>query len=323
MTRAPAVIAHRGASGYLPEHTREAKVLAYGQGADFVEQDVVATRDGHLVVLHDLFLDQVTDVAARFPGRARDDGRHYVIDFDLDEIKALRVRERRRPDGPQPLFPERFRDDAVAFRVATLDEELRLVQELNRETGRNVGICPEIKHPDFHRRHGIDLARRLLETLAAFGYRSAEDRVFVQCFDASELKRCREALGTRLRLAQLVEDDRPFPDPGALAEIASYAEILGPHFAQLVDVRRAGEGVAVVETADTALAAATAGLELYPYTFRRDQVPAFFPTFEALLAFFFEEVAVSGVFCDHPDIAVRVRDGLARRTSGERGEARR
>ena len=90
----PAVIAHRGASGYLPEHTLPAKAMAYAMHADFLEQDVVATRDDALVVLHDIHLDRVTDVATRFPGRARDDGRYYVRDFDLAEIRALAVTER-------------------------------------------------------------------------------------------------------------------------------------------------------------------------------------------------------------------------------------
>ena len=89
MTTTPIVIAHRGASGYLPEHTLAAKALAYGLGADYLEQDVVATRDSRLVVLHDLYLDDVTDVARRFPGRHRRDGRHYVIDFDLAETRAI------------------------------------------------------------------------------------------------------------------------------------------------------------------------------------------------------------------------------------------
>ena len=97
MTLSPIVIAHRGASGYLPEHTLAAKALAHGLGADYIEQDVVATRDSQLVVLHDLYLDDVTDVALKFPGRQRSDGRHYVIDFDLAELEQLTVFERRAP----------------------------------------------------------------------------------------------------------------------------------------------------------------------------------------------------------------------------------
>ncbi|MCT7040174.1 glycerophosphodiester phosphodiesterase, partial [Salmonella enterica subsp. enterica serovar Pomona] len=87
------VIAHRGASGYLPEHTLPAKAMAYAQGADYLEQDLVMTKDDHLVVLHDHYLDRVTDVADRFPNRARKDGRYYAIDFTLDEIKSLKFTE--------------------------------------------------------------------------------------------------------------------------------------------------------------------------------------------------------------------------------------
>ena len=101
-----AVIAHRGASGYLPEHTLPAKALAYAMGADFLEQDVVATRDDILVVLHDIHLDRVTDVAAQFPNRARADGRFYVRDFDFAEIRTLKVTERLDDEG-QPVYPGR------------------------------------------------------------------------------------------------------------------------------------------------------------------------------------------------------------------------
>src|SRR5262245_10608653 len=108
MAESPIVIAHRGASGYLPEHTLEGKALAFGLGADYLEQDVVATRDSQLVVLHDLYLDDVTDVAERFPGRQRQDGRHYAIDFDLVELQQLSVCERRRPGSSEARFPNRF-----------------------------------------------------------------------------------------------------------------------------------------------------------------------------------------------------------------------
>jgi glycerophosphoryl diester phosphodiesterase len=195
----PCVIAHRGASGYLPEHTREAKMLAYGQGADYLEQDVVATADEHLVVLHDICLDDVTDVARRFPQRRRGDGRFYVVDFTLDELKELRVIERRQEGTDQRVFPGRFPDDEVDFRIVTFDEELRLVRALNATTGRAVGVYPEIKDPAFHHGHGIDLAARLLDALRRFGYSRQEDPAVVQCFDANELERCRYQLGTRPR----------------------------------------------------------------------------------------------------------------------------
>jgi len=106
------IIAHRGASGYLPEHTLPAKALAYAMGADFLEQDVVATRDDQLVVLHDIYLDRVTNVAERFPGRAREDGRYYARDFDLGEMRTLKVTERLDAGG-LPVYPHRFPPAAV------------------------------------------------------------------------------------------------------------------------------------------------------------------------------------------------------------------
>src|SRR5690606_38952800 len=111
----PLVIAHRGASGYLPEHTLPAKALAHAQGADFLEQDVVASRDGALLVFHDLVLDELTDVAERFPGRARADGLHYVIDFDLAELRTLKAGERRLRGSRDARFPGRFPADRPLF----------------------------------------------------------------------------------------------------------------------------------------------------------------------------------------------------------------
>ena len=130
----PVVIAHRGASGHVPEHTLPAKALAYAMGADYLEQDVVATRDGELVVLHDIYLDRVSDIAARFADRARADGRFYVRDFDLAEIKTLKVKERVNADGTR-VYPGRFDSTDEIFRVQTFAEELEFIAELvMRET---------------------------------------------------------------------------------------------------------------------------------------------------------------------------------------------
>jgi len=310
MSDAPIVIAHRGASGYLPEHTLEAKALAYGLGADYLEQDVVATRDAKLVVLHDLFLDDVTDVAERFPGRHRRDGRHYAIDFDLVELRRLAVSERRKPGSRQPRFPTRFPAETAIFRIATLDEELALIAGLNRSMGRNVGVYPEIKHPQWHRAAGIDLARLLIDTLAAHGYRDAGAAAYVQCFDATELRRVREELGCKLNLVQLVgvePEYAPLLSTQGLAEVARYADALGPSYAQLVTSHGA-----LLERSELTNDARRQGLALHPYTFRRDDLPGYATTLDDLLNLFFKDVGVDGLFCDQPDIAVRVRDRLAR-----------
>jgi glycerophosphoryl diester phosphodiesterase len=309
MTERAIVIAHRGASGYLPEHTLLAKALAYGQGADYLEQDVVATRDAELVVLHDLYLDDVSDVADRFPGRQRDDGRHYVIDFDLTELRQLTLFERRAPGKPSAKYPRRFPADVGVARIAALDEELRLIQGLNKSTGRRVGIYPEVKDPVWHRDHGIDLSGLLLTKLQTFGYSEPNDRAFVQCFDGNELQRIKSELRCRLKLIQLVGADPAYDGMltrAGLERIAGYAHGVGPSYGQLV-TQQSG---ALRPTALTENARAL-GLRLHPYTFRAEELPSYASTLERLLEVFFTQVRVDGVFCDYPDVAVRVRDALA------------
>jgi glycerophosphoryl diester phosphodiesterase len=190
----PIVIAHRGASAYLPEHSLAAKVLAHGYGADYLEQDVILSRDDVPLVFHDLYLDELTDVAARFPGRARADGRHYAIDFSLAELKQLRLHERIDPLTGQPAWPKRFQEPGVPFSIVTLDEELALVRGLNATTGRFAGIYTEVKSPAWHHAQGKDSTRAILDTLTRHGYTRRNQGAFLQCFDDVELKRVRHEL---------------------------------------------------------------------------------------------------------------------------------
>lgn len=302
------VIAHRGASGYLPEHTLAAKAMAYGMGADYLEQDLVATRDDEVIVSHDIHLDRVTDVAARFPGRARDDGRYYARDFDLAEIRTLTVTERVNADG-KAVFPGRFPAGSGTLRVNTLAEELELVAGMNAASGRSVGVYPEIKAPAWHRSEGVDLSALTLDVLARFGYRDRNAPCFVQCFDWWETRRLRESLDTDLKLVQLLAD----PDWGesdtdyaallssdGVDEMAAVVDGVGPWLQQLYKVEPI-DGCPV-STGFTALAQA-AGLEVHPYTFRKDVLPPGFSDFDALLRFFVEDLAVDGLFTDFPDIA--------------------
>ena len=175
-------------------------------GADFLEQDVVASRDGQLIVFHDLHLDQLTDVAQRFPGRARPDGMHYCIDFSLRELQSLRVTERRRQGGAGARFPGRFPLATGTFRLHTLEEELEFIQGLNRSTGRRAGVYAEIKAPAWHREHNFELGDRLIETLREFGYRTRDDGFFVQCFSGTELRRVRDKFGGDVPLIQLLDE---------------------------------------------------------------------------------------------------------------------
>jgi glycerophosphoryl diester phosphodiesterase len=306
----PLVIAHRGASGYLPEHTLISKALAYGLGADYLEQDVIASRDGALLVLHDLHLDDVSDVAVRFPGRARDDGHFYAIDFDLAELRELLLFERRRAGSTEARYPARFPKDTGLARIVTLEEELALVAGLNRSMGRSVGVYPEIKHPRWHAAHGIDLARRLLETLARFGY-GATSNVFVQCFDADELRRVRHDLGCSLPLVQLLGTEPEYAELATakgIRHVADYADGIGPHHSQLVAARNGG-----TEVLPFGAWASDAGLSVHAYTFRADDLPPYARSLEEMVEFFIGTVGVDGLFCDHPDVAVRVRNRVPRR----------
>jgi glycerophosphoryl diester phosphodiesterase len=311
MSAYPLVIAHRGASGYLPEHTAEAKALAYGQGADYLEQDVVATRDGELLVLHDIYLERVTDVAERFPARRRENGHYYAVDFELTEVRALRVGERRAPDGSKALYGGRFPVGRGRFRISTLAEEIELVQGLNAATGRHVGIYPEIKEPSWHRQHGIDLSRLLLEQLALYGYRGADDPVFVQCFDAAELKRLRAQFSTRLRLVQLVDtgpEHAALLEPAGLGAIGEYADAIGPPLLSLVDPRSPRPTKLLASAARGY--ARDAGLAVHPYTFRRERLAPFAANLEEMLALYLRDIEPDGLFCDFPDVAVAARTAV-------------
>ncbi len=308
LTERAIVIAHRGASGYLPEHTLVGKALAYGLGADYLEQDVVATRDAELIVLHDLHLDDVSDVAQRFSGRHRSDGLHYAIDFDLAELRQLTLFERRTPGAGTAKYPRRFPAGIGVARIATLDEELRLIQGLNQSTGRAVGIYSEIKDPRWHREQGVDLTRLVLAKLRVFGYTRPEHAAFVQCFDANELLRVHDELGCELRLIQLVGTEPAYAElltPAGLTRVARYAFGLGPSHRQLVADNDGRPGITMLTTHAREL-----GLRLHPYTFRREDLPRYVTTLEQLLEVFLGQARVDGVFCDFPDVAVRVRDSL-------------
>ena len=298
----PIVIAHRGASGYLPEHTLEAVSLAYGMRADYIEQDLVLTSDGVPVVLHDIHIDTVTDVADRYPDRKRADGRYYAIDFALDELRTLSVHERTDVRSGKRVFPTRFPLGRSRFRIATFVEEVELIQGLNESTGRDTGIYPEIKQPAWHQKEGQDITKIVLRELKELGYHSADDRCYLQCFDAEELKRIRRQLESKLPLVQLLSGQEPnLQSDDGLREIASYAQGIGPSLRSVL--RFDGDRVAI----DSGLVARAHrhGLVVHPYTLRADTTkPAGPESFESLLAALVKEIGVDGMFTDHPDRCV-------------------
>lgn len=292
MSALPVVIAHRGASGYLPEHTLPAKALAHGMGADFLEQDVVATRDGKLIVFHDLYLDLLTDVARRFPGRSRPDGRHYCLDFSLAELRTLHVTERRKKVGIGARYPGRFPAETGRFSIHTIEEELELIRGLNHSTGRRAGVYAEIKDPDWHQQQGVALGDLLIGILRNFGYRTRDDKFFVQCFSANELRRVRAAHGPDLPLVQLLEEGADV-SRAALSQIATYANAIGP------SISLAWPDHGLVSLAHEI------GLLVHAYTFRADALPPGFKSFDDLLAAFINELGVDGLFTDFPDRVVK------------------
>ncbi|MEM8982437.1 MAG: glycerophosphodiester phosphodiesterase [Pseudomonadota bacterium] len=302
----PIVIAHRGASAYLPEHTLAAKALAFGQGADYLEQDLVASRDDALIVTHDIYLDRVSDVATRFPERCRDDGRFYVRDFDLDELRALQISERFDASG-KAVYPERFPVATGRFGLHTFAEELDLVEGLSHSTARRVGVYPEVKRPQWHHAEGVDVSRLLFEQLQQRNLKRRSDPVFVQCFDFDELSRWRTEFGAEVRLVQLLGENSWDESPTdfdwarsneGLREIAQIADAVGPWIGQLIaagDPARRPHRWVHDATAH--------GLVLHPYTLRRDDVVAGFSDFSDCLDWLVRDVGIAGVFTDFPDLA--------------------
>ncbi len=303
----PLVIAHRGASGYLPEHTLAAKAMAHGQGADFIEQDLVLTKDNVPVVLHDVHIDTVTDVAKVFPERKRADGRFYALDFTVAELKRLRLSERFNAKTGARVFPGRFPAGLAEFRIATLEEELQLIDGLNRSTGRTAGIYPELKQPKWHREQGRDLSKVVLPILARYGYATKADACFVQCFEWEELKRIRNELGWKGRLVLLIEVAATSEDgtnydevctPAGLIKIAQTVQGIGPPLGRVVTWSAAGKATASALVKD----AHAAGLMVHPYTARSDALPKHCPSMVALHAALFRDAESDGVFTDFPDV---------------------
>jgi len=290
------VIAHRGASGYLPEHTLESKKLAFSMNADYIEQDVVLSKDDVPVVIHDIYLDDVTDVAQKFPQRQRADGRFYVIDFDMKELRTLQVSERFDPKSQKQVYPNRYPMKQGNFHLHSLEEEIELIQKLNKETGKQIGIYPEIKEPGFHQREGKDLTAVVLKVLTNYGYTKKSDPCILQCFDANELERIRTELHSDLFLVQLIDS----PDEAKrLAHYATYADGIGPWYQQIVAGKKEGKW----QFSTLVSEAKSLGLKVHAYTFRADALGDF-SSFEELLQTLLIEADIDGAFTDFPDKVV-------------------
>jgi glycerophosphoryl diester phosphodiesterase len=331
MRRSPIVIAHRGACGYVPEHTLAAYFFAMQQGADFIEPDLVMTRDGVLVARHENEISQTTDVARRAQFAQRRcrkviDGLSvdgwFTEDFTLAELKQLKAIERL-----PALRPCNMRLDGM-FRIPTLDEILRLVAATQSMHGATVGVYPETKHPSYFAALDLPMERVLVGELERYGYCGHDAAVFIQSFETANLRALREL--TAVPLVQLAEDyGQPFDfvlsgdrrtytelmSRNGLLEIAQYADAVGVNKNLVLGAHAHGQLRAPSAVVTDAHAA---GLEVHVWTLRAENhflrsalrigkndathgdLPA---EIEAFLA-----AGVDGFFTDHPDVGVRARD---------------
>ncbi|MBE9177936.1 glycerophosphodiester phosphodiesterase [Oculatella sp. LEGE 06141] len=341
----PLVIGHRGASGSRPEHTLAAYQLAIEQGADFIEPDLVSTKDGVLIARHEPNLIDTTNVAdiAKFADRrttksvdgAEQEG-FFADDFTLAEIKELRAKQ------SQPFRDQSFNDD---YAIPTLEEIINLVKQVEAETGVRVGIYPETKHPTYSDDLGLSLEEKLIETLVATEFTNP-DRVYIQSFEVTnlreELPRLMAAAGIDLPLVQLFDefhlqpydfvvsgDRRTYGDlisRDSLSNfVSTYADGIGPWKRSFVltepiepPIDANGDGQPEVterltgEVLPVIADAHAAGLVVHPYTFRNEERYLTvdydgnpFTEYEQ-----FYNLGVDGVFSDFPATAVAARDRL-------------
>ena len=328
---APLVIGHRGACGYRPEHTLASYALAIDLGADYLEPDLVSTRDGVLVARHENEIGGTTDVARRrefasrrttkvVEGRARTGW--FTEDFTLTELKTLRAVERiPRVRQGNTLYDGRFE-------IPTLQEVVDLAQRAGERTGRTIGIYPETKLPSYFAGLGLALEEPLVDVLHRNGYRTADDPVFVQSFEVGNLRALSRRTGVRLvqLLAgsgspydvqacggRLTYDDLASPE--GLAELATYASGIGPAKDRVIPRTADGHLDQPTSLVD---AAHRLGLLVHAYTFRNEN--AYLPAdlrlgsrpadygraFTEYRAFW--AAGVDGVFSDNPDTARLARD---------------
>ncbi|WP_445637574.1 glycerophosphodiester phosphodiesterase [Nostoc sp. DSM 114161] len=321
----PIIIAHRGASGYRPEHTLAAYELAIALGADYIEPDLVSTKDGVLIARHENEISETTDVArhTEFAGRKTTkiiDGEPktgwFTEDFTLAELKTLRAKERIPQLRPQNIFYDGL------FEIPTFQEIIDLVKKKSAEINRQIGIYPETKHPSYFKSIGLPLEKPLLTTLSANGYRGANAPVFIQSFEVSNLQDL--STKTDLPLVQLVNNSgKPYDfivsgngstytdliTTSGLEEIAKYAQAIGIHKNLLVSRDSTGK---LLSPTSLIINAHASGLLVHAWTFRNEDhfLPLDFqgnPQGEYDLFF---KLGIDGVFSDYPDTAYALNQNL-------------
>ncbi len=327
----PLVIAHRGASGYRPEHTLAAYELGARMGADYVEPDLVSTKDGVLVARHENEISGTTDVASQpeFASRKTTkviDGASvtgwFTEDFTLAELRKLRAKER------IPMIRQRNTIYDGRYPIPTLTQVIALTRRLSRELGREIGIYPETKHPTYFRSIGLPLERPLVRILRGHDLDDRRDKVFVQSFETKNLRALDRRIETKLIQLLGSKTSRPYDfvpagdtrtyaalaTPTGLREIAGYADGVGPSKDYIVPRDSAGTSLAPTSFVDDAH---RAGLLVHPYTFRNENTflplelrlgadpAAYGRAFGEYEQFF--GLRVDGLFSDNPDTAAEAR----------------
>ncbi len=331
----PIVIAHRGASGYRPEHTLAAYELAIELGADYVEPDLVPSKDGMLVARHENEISGTTDVSAHpeFASRRAKktiDGKSmegwFTEDFTLAELKTLRARER------MPAVRQHNTIYNDRYPIPTFQEIIDLVKRKEGELHKQIGIYPEVKHPTYFASIGLANVAPLVEVLNRNGYNKPSSPIFIQCFETATLKQLKKM--TKVNLVQLLADDElPYDlvaknDPRkvedlvnstGLAEIATYAQGIGPSKNLLVGRDSSGKlGKPTTLVSD----AHKNGLVVHPWTFRNENqfLPANYRSNDqnndsssaqygnAFAEYkLYYDLGVDGVFSENPDTAIEAR----------------
>jgi glycerophosphoryl diester phosphodiesterase len=341
---APVVIGHRGACGYVPEHTLTSYFIAMQDGVDYVEPDLVMTKDAVLVARHENEIGGTTDVARRPEFAARrakktidgviHDG-WFTEDFTLAELKTLRARER----IPE-IRPANSRFDGQ-FEVPTLEEILALVdgvqkqrdmqaEQLGRPAPKRIGVYPETKHPTYFQGLGLPMEELLVKTLHRHGYKGRDGLAIIQCFEVANLKAMRRM--TELPIVQLMEHEggpydfvakgvkrtyREMTTPSGLAEVATYATAIGPHKLQVIPLKSDGtldDPAALIKDAHAA------GLQVHAYTFRAenqflpkefrsDTDPRHLGDLQGELQAHLN-AGLDGFFTDHADYGVAAREAF-------------
>lgn len=309
----PFVVAHRGASGYLPEHTLEAYLRGMELGADFVEPDLVMTKDGILVARHENEISETTNVAKVFPDRKTtktiDDIKTvgwFAEDFTLAELKKLKAKQR---------LAFRQQVDNQPFLIPTLAEIIELVDVYNAKMGKTIGIFPEIKHSTYFRSIGFNMEDALIKLLEEKKWSDKKSQIYIQSFEVSNLKEL--ASKTSYHLVQLIGDPAESPYDlkssnltyqdmvsfSGLRNIRKYAQGIGPYKKYLVTEKPAGTELVANDFLKNAK---LLDFQIVPYTFRNESFFLLKPLTDPIKEYeFFYKMGVDGVFSDFPDTATK------------------